>query len=93
MTNLNLTAFPTGSSFRNGTQALQAPAPSQRVPDTADQGANEATGTGTGIANLVQLNLSLEKAVEYSLQISTRLAGHMLSIANDEPRDVLTLIR
>jgi len=92
MTNLSLTAFPTASSFRHGTQALQAPAPSQRIADTAEQGSDEATtGAGTGIANLVQLNLSLEKALQYSQQIRTQLSEQILSIANEHPREVMAL--
>jgi hypothetical protein len=47
----------------------------------------------TGIAGLVQLNLSVEEALAQALQIKSLLLEQVFSIANEEPQDIAALLR
>jgi hypothetical protein len=46
----------------------------------------------SGIASLVQLNLSMEEAFVQAAQIKSLLSTQLFSIANEEPQDIVALL-
>jgi hypothetical protein len=96
MTNFSLIAVSPALRLRDGTAALNS-APSRPNQDVAtpateapDYGAEH--GSGTAIANLVQLNLSPEMALKRSIEIKNQLIAQALNIANDRPQDLFALL-
>ena len=97
MINLPLGSSAAASTLRNGLPSQRPAPPAQadldltaRNPEIAGRNPEEAGGTG--IASLVQLNLSFEAALQQAQQIKSLLSLQPFSIANEEPNDILTLV-
>jgi hypothetical protein len=96
MINLPLGSSAAASTPSNGIPSRESTSSAQsnldlkaRNPEIAERSSPEPGG----IASLVQLNLSMEDALAQAVQIKSMLLEQLFSIANEDPQDVVALLR
>lgn len=90
---VNPTATP--STLRDNLASRESASSSQSSLDLKarnTQVIEQQSQEQTGIAGLVQLNLSTEQALAQALQIKSLLLEQIFSIANEEPQDIAALL-